>query len=157
MHSASVPSIDRSPHRVVLASLALSLAGCTFPTGSLDIAGGRLTGINISGDTAVAVGDSTRLSAIGSVTGLVGLFSYDPLSDARWSTSNAAVVSVRSIPPSANDTFPAARVLVQGMNAGTATITVSARGISARWPMHVVAQPPTTRPADLAGVRLSSP
>ena len=133
MHTASIHA-----HRALLVSLAVSLAGCALPS-DLDIAGGRLQAIGISGDTVVAVGDSTRLTATGSVSGLVGILSYDPLADARWSTSNPGLVTVMPIPPTANDTFPAARVLIRGMSEGTATISVSARGISAQWLMHVVA------------------
>lgn len=126
---------------VSLATLATACnMGITEPA-SLDIAGGHLTAIGISGDSIVSVGDTIRLQASGSIDGLLGMFSYDPLDDAKWSTENATIATVtpRATQPGEQ---PYARAMISGVAQGTTFIKVSARGISARWPIHVVAKAP---------------
>lgn len=122
-----------------LAVLTFAATSCNVfaPTEPLDIAGGALESISISGDTLLDVGDTLRLMATGNVSGVLGMFSYDPLADARWSTSNVGVASVAPRHETSPDSLAAARAMVRGVRAGTARIIVSARGVSASWPVHV--------------------
>jgi len=125
--------------RVTLVALGMLATACHFdPFGpSLDLAGGHLTGIGISGDSVVAVGDSIRLHASGSVDGLLGMFSYDPLADAKWSTANASIATVAPR-PSLEDSVALARASVRGIATGSTYITVSARGFRATHSIRVV-------------------
>lgn len=121
---------------------AMALGGCNLQLpseGGLDIAGGQLESIDVSGDTLLVVGDSTRLSATGSVSGLLGMLSYDPLNDARWSVSDPSLATIRALPPIPNDSFPAARAMMHGVRAGSVTVTVSARGIRGTRTIRVAA------------------
>ena len=126
-----------------VAALAILATACNMePLGSsLDIADGGLTGIGISGDSILAVGDTIRVQASGSVEGLLGMLSYDPLDDAKWSTANAAVATITPRQSLADET-PLARAMVRGVASGTTYVTVSARGFSAKLPIRVVAAAP---------------
>lgn len=106
-----------------------------------DIAGGHLTAIEISGDSTISVGDSTLFQASGSIDGLLSMFSYDPLDDAKWSTENANVATVTPRPTQPGEQ-PSSRATIRGVAPGSTFIKVSARGISARWPVHVTAKAP---------------
>lgn len=143
--------------RPALAAIAVLATGCHYDSlgTSLDIAGGGLTGISVTGDSVVTVGGTAHLEAIGSVGGVLGMFFYDPLNDAQWSTGNAGVATVTPDQPVAGD-IQAARATVGGISEGTTFITVSARGFSARWPMRVMVKPPqpvSTAPAPSGGRR----
>ena len=130
----------------ILAACVFLTTGCNidFATGSsLDIAGGGLTGVGVDGDSVVAVGDTIRLWASGSVGGLVGMFSYDPLDDAVWATGRRVIATVTRR-ESGPDEVRLARAVVRGMHAGTTTIYVSARGFTATRRVRVV--PSTTAP-----------
>lgn len=122
-----------------LAALALLTTACHIePLGSsLDIAGGGLTGISIAGDSVIFVGDTVRFRASGSVGGLLGMFTYDPLDDARWSTANAEAATVTPRQSHGGEQ-PMARAMVRGIAPGRTVITVSARGFSASLPVRVV-------------------
>jgi hypothetical protein len=111
--------------------IAPIMASCALfePVAPLDIAGGHLERISISGDTIVSVGDTIRLSATGAVDGLIGLLSYDPLRDARWSSSSSATAPVMPTPANASDTL-ASYILVRGVRPGRVTIEATARGIT---------------------------
>jgi hypothetical protein len=117
---------------------AFLMTGCQVDRAmgsSLDIAGGGLTGIDLRGDSLVMLGNITRMQATGSVGGLLGMFSYDLLNDARWSTADASVATVTPDAPVAGE--PAAAT-VRGISLGTTYITVSARGFSATQRVRVV-------------------
>src|SRR5688500_19003092 len=80
--------------------------------------------------SAVQVGDTTRLSVLGRVDGLFGLFSYDRVLDATWRSSDPGIARVEKLPPpSRTDSTTPAQVLVRGVAPGTARVTAAARGI----------------------------
>jgi hypothetical protein len=109
---------------------AVALSACIDFTG-LDIAGGHLTGIDVTKGTVVEVGDTVRLTAAGDIDGLVGWFSYDPVLDARWTVSNPSIARLEPLPPPPKeDSFPKARTLVRGVSAGTVRVIATARGVS---------------------------
>lgn len=122
-----------------LAVVAALTTACHYePFGtSLDIAGGGLTGIDLRGDSLVMLGGIARMQATGSVGGLLGMFSYDPLADAQWSTENASIATVTP-DAEAGGELQAARATVRGVKVGTTSITVSARGFSASQRIRVV-------------------
>ena len=128
----------RSGYRVVvLAAFAMLATGCHIePLGSsLDLAGGGLTGISVAGDSTVAVGGTAGVHATGSVSGLTGMFSYDPLADAVWSTENPRIATVARSEPQPGQ-GPAAYAIARGVAPGQTYLIVSARGFTARWPMR---------------------
>jgi hypothetical protein len=109
---------------------ALSLSACkgsiTSPFGNE----GRLLSIAISGDSLVQVGDTIRLSARGKVDGVLGVFSYDRVLDATWSISDPAVASLIPVKLAVEDSTSGSAVLLRGLKAGGAQVTVTARGVS---------------------------
>jgi len=125
--------------------LVVWLCGCDLSalTALSDMFAGGLTGIGISGDTLVAVGDTVRLKAAGSVGGLVGLLSYDPVLDARWSSSDPTIAVVQHAPPSSEDTLYS-MVVVRGVRPGTAIIQATARHQTGTFILHVHRAPPPT-------------
>ena len=113
-----------------LAAVALALGACVDFT-SLDVAGGHLVSIGVNHGGVVEVGDTIRLTATGDVDGLLGLFSYDPLLDARWSVSDPTIAQLEPLPPPPkDDSFPKARTLIRGVRPGTVHVTATARGVS---------------------------
>ena len=137
----------RRLHGLVVLSL-VCLCGCDLSglTGLADLFGGHLTGIGISGDTLVAVGDTVRLSAAGSLDGLYGLLSYDPVHDARWSSSDRKVAVVEPAPPSPNDSLYS-MIIVRGVRPGPVIIRATARGQTG---MHVMFVHRPVPPASIA-------
>src|SRR5688572_13047933 len=118
----------RLPHLSIVLLASLS-TGCLDFTGT-DVAGGRLIEISVTQGAGVQVGDTVRLSAVGHVDGVLGIFSYDPVRDARWSVSDPTVATLESPPPpTADDTLWTARILIRGRRAGNVTVSASARGV----------------------------
>ena len=77
------------------------------------------------------VGDTVTVAAIGYVTGIFGVFLYDPLRDAVWRVSDSTVARLERLPPpAATDSYPKARILLRGLSPGRVDITASARGYS---------------------------
>lgn len=128
---------------------ALALSGCLDMSGLsglddlTDALGGtgELVEIAVSGPTTVAVGDTVRLAAWGTPTGIIGMLMYDRLLDAEWSTSAAEVATVEVRLPPPGDSTTTTEALVRGVQPGGARITARARGKSASLTVRVVAAP----------------
>ena len=87
----------------------------------------------------VEVGDTIRLEASGSVSGLIGIFSYAPVLDAEWSVSDPLVARLMTLPPPPpEDSFPRARILVQGVRPGKVTVSAQSHGIRGSADVRVV-------------------
>lgn len=128
-----MPVIQTIRLRLLPLVIVLGVCGCDL-TELTDVFSTHLTAITISGDTLVAVGDTVRLRAAGSLDGLVGLLSYDPLRDARWSSSDRTIAVVQAAPPSPDDTLYS-MIIVRGVRPGPVVIRAKARG---RTGEHVV-------------------
>ena len=121
-------------------SATLGLTACTDLTG-LDFAGGRLQSITVraSGPAVVEVGDTIRLTATGTVDGLLGLFNYAPILDAIWATSDPSVARLEALPPPpVDDPAPSARTLVRGVAPGTARVSASSSGVMGEVTVRVI-------------------
>jgi hypothetical protein len=125
--------IHRTRPLIFISATALLVASCHL--GSLDGLDGfdepfssELDTISLNGADTVAVGDTIRLSAHGTVTGLIGLLFYDPIRDGRFSVSDPTVAAITPFNPPASDTVSSSSVRVKGLRVGTVEITVSARG-----------------------------
>ena len=126
--------------RISVLSLATALVGGCNMTG-LDF-GGELQSISLSGPSVVQVGDTIRLTAAGSVSGLIGMLFLDRLLDARFTTSDATVATIQAFIPPATDTTSFSSVLVTGRKVGRAGITVRARSQSDTHFVDVIAPGP---------------
>jgi hypothetical protein len=114
----------------VLALSTMLMAGC-----NLDLAGaaGGPTGldkISLTGPSTVQVGDTIRLTASGSVTGLIGILVLDPIRDGIFSVSDSTIAAIVPFNPPPGDTTSFASVRVKGLKAGGVQVTVRARGKS---------------------------
>ncbi len=121
---------------LVLAGTAL-LAACNLDlTG---IAGGPMgvERISLTGPSTVQVGDTIRLSASGSPSGLIGFLFLDPIRDGKFTVSDATTAAIVPLIPPPGDTTSVASVRVQGLKVGSVQVTVSARGKSATHPVVV--------------------
>ena len=115
--------------RLCAAGFVFAIVGCLDLTGA-NPAGGNLIEIAVTQGATVQVGDTVRLAAVGHVDGLLGLFSYDPVRDARWVSSNTAIATLETPPaPAPTDTLWTAHILVRGRRAGDVTVTAAARGV----------------------------
>jgi hypothetical protein len=124
--------------RIIPPAVALALTACADLTG-LDFVGGHLTSISVDNGAIVEVGDTVRLSARGSVDGLLGLFSYDRLLDASWAISDPTIAQLQLLPPPPpEDSSTTTRTLVRGRRPGTVTVTASARGLRGEAPVRVI-------------------
>ena len=124
--------------RIIPPAVALALTACADLTG-LDFVGGHLTSISVDHGAIVEVGDTVRLSATGSVDGLIGLFSYDRLLDASWAISDPTIAQLQPLPPPPpEDSSTPTRTLVRGRRPGTVTVTATARGLSGEAPVRVI-------------------
>jgi hypothetical protein len=135
----------RNARVLVTVFLSAFVCACALfqPVEPLDF-GGHLVSIDITGDTIVDVGDTIRLTGTGRLDGLIGLLAYDPLRDARWSSSSPGIAILTSPPATAADTL-ASSILVRGIRPGRVAIEASARGITGT---HVVfISRVTTRPS----------
>lgn len=128
----------RTLSRLIPLAVALVLTACVDVTG-LDIAGGHLISISVHEGTVVEIGDTVRLTATGSVDGLLGIFSYDPLLDAVWAVSDPTIARVEPLPPPPpEDSFPQARTLIRGRRLGSVQVTASARGVTGDATVRVI-------------------
>lgn len=119
----------RVRRRLFPLAVALGLGACIDFTG-LDIAGGHLISIWVDQGGVVEVGDTLRLTASGNVDGLLGIWSYDPILDARWAVSDPAIAQVVPLPPPPKgDSFPTARTLIRGLRPGAVHVSATARGV----------------------------
>ncbi len=111
---------------------------CADLTGLNDIFGGRLVGINVD-HALVEVGDTVRVTASGTIDGLIGLLSYAPILDAVWATSDATIARIELLPPPPpTDSFPRARALIRGVRPGTARVTATSGGITGEATARVI-------------------
>jgi hypothetical protein len=118
-------------HTAIAIAMLSAITSCNaLDVSGLDLLSSHLTGIGVSGGI-VEVGDTVRLDAMGSVDGILGLFSYDPVLDAKWSISDPGIARLETLPPPPPaDSFPRAQVLVHGLQPGNVTVSAKARGIS---------------------------
>jgi hypothetical protein len=125
-----MPRAHRLSQIVALLIAAPGLGACDLmrPVDLTDIFGSPLLSISVAGDSDVVVGDTIRLKATGSVGGLIGLLSYDPLRDAKWSSSDTSIAMVIRPAPSPADTL-ASPILVRGIRPGRVVIEASTRGV----------------------------
>jgi hypothetical protein len=132
-------SVSRRAGRLGLLSLITILcAACDFNLGPASDEG-RLTKIGLYGESQVQVGDTIRLSAEGSVSGIVGLLFYDRILDGRFSASDTTIATILPFIPPPSDSTSVASVLVEGRKVGTVQIKVSARGITGTHRVDVIA------------------
>jgi hypothetical protein len=128
----------RSLRRFIPLAVALVPGACVDLTG-LDIAGGHLLSISVYQGAVVEVGDTVRLTATGSVDGLIGIFSYDRLLDARWAVSDPTIAQLQPLPPPPpEDSSTTAQTLIRGQRPGTAQVTATARGITGEATVRVI-------------------
>lgn len=99
----------------------------------------NLKSISVSSGGIVEVGDTIRLDASGSVTGLIGIFSYAPILDAEWSISDPLIARLIAVPPPPpEDSFPRAHVLVRGLQPGSVTVFAELHGIRGSAEVRVI-------------------
>jgi len=126
------------PRRMIPLAVPLFLTACVDLTG-LDIAGGHLTSISVDHGAIVEVGDTVRLSATGSVDGIIGILFYDRLLDASWTSSDPKIAQLQPLPlPPQQDSSTPTQTLVRGLRPGTVTVTASARGLSGKALLRVI-------------------
>ncbi len=128
----------------VLAGAIMLMAAC-MPDFSR-VAGGPtgLDKISLTGPSTVQVGDTVRLTASGSVTGIIGLLVIDPIRDGSFTVSDATIAAIVPFNPPAGDTTSFASVRVQGLKSGRVEVTVRARGKSDTHPVDVMLTPAGT-------------
>ena len=124
-------------YRSARSSLVLLLAACTDFTG-LDFARSDLVSIGITEGSVVEVGDTVRVKAGGGVSGIIGMFSYDLLPDARWSVSDPSIAQLQTPPPPSIDTLLQAQILVRGIRPGSTQVKATARGVSGEATVRVI-------------------
>jgi hypothetical protein len=126
------------PRCIIPLAVPLLLTACVDLTG-LDIAGGHLTSISVEHGAIVEVGDTVRLSATGSVDGIIGILFYDRLLDANWAISDPKIGQLLPLPlPPQQDSSTPTQTLVRGLRPGTVTVTASARGLSGAALLRVI-------------------
>jgi hypothetical protein len=114
------------------------ITGCNLDLTGLDAAlSTGLDKISLTGPSTVLVGDTIRLSASGSVTGVIGFLLIDPIRDGTFTVSDATIAAIVPLIPPPGDTTSVASVRVQGLKGGSVQVTVSARGKSATHPVVV--------------------
>jgi hypothetical protein len=124
--------------RIIPVSVVLGLPACTDLTG-LDIAGGHLVSISVSDGTLVEVGDTVRVTAIGAVDGLLGLFGYDYVRDARWTVSDPSIARVEAAPPPPpEDSTWNGRALIRGLRPGSVRVMATARGVTGEATVRII-------------------
>jgi len=133
---------------------ALALAACRVDAPVNPFPPPTLNGIVVSpARSEVQVGDTVRLNAIGTLSGLLGAFSFVPLDGAPWAVSDPAVARVEPLPTRPpTDSTRRAEALVRGLQPGTVRVTVSALGIEGSAEVRVA-----PGPAGARGARLVAP
>lgn len=128
-----------------LATITIVILPAITSCNALDISGfteafsSNLTSISVTSGGIVEVGDTIRLNASGSVSGLIGIFSYAPILDAEWSVSDPVTARLELLPPPPpEDSFPSARVLVRGLQPGKVTVSAQSHGIRGSAEVRVI-------------------
>ena len=123
---------------MIATTLAATACKAFDLSGLSEIYSSNLTAIGVTGGV-VEVGDTIRLGDTGSVSGLMGIFSYAPILDAEWSVSDPLVAKLITLPPPPpEDSFPQARILVQGVKPGTVSVSAQSHGIRGSADVRVV-------------------
>jgi hypothetical protein len=124
---------------MIAATLAVTACKALDLSGLSEVLSSDLTAIGVTSGGVVEVGDTIRLEASGSVSGLIGILSYAPVLDAEWSVSNPLVARLITLPPPPpEDSFPRARMLVQGLQLGKVTVTAQSHGIRGSADVRVI-------------------
>ena len=132
--------------RISLVATPLALSGC----GLDKIFGAPLLAIELQSEGSsaaiVEVGDTVRVSTLGRVGGVVGIFSYDRVYDAVWRSSDTSVARVPRRAQARTDVNEApvsSEALIWGERVGTARVTATARGVVGDIAVRVI--PPIAR------------
>jgi hypothetical protein len=124
---------------MIAATLAATACKALDLSGLDEVFSSNLKAIGVTSGAVVEVGDTVRLEASGSVSGLIGLFSYAPVLDAEWSVADPLVAKLITLPPPPpEDSFPRARILVQGLKPGTVAVSAQSHGIRGSADVRVV-------------------
>jgi hypothetical protein len=108
-------------------------------SGLSEVYSSDLSSIGVTSGGIVEVGDTVRLDASGSVSGLIGIFSYAPILDAVWSVSDPSIARLELLPPPPpEDSYPHARVLVHGLQPGKVTVSAQSHGIHGSAEVRVI-------------------
>jgi hypothetical protein len=133
LRAVSIMAILIAPVTTLTSCNALDMSGLS------EIYSSNLKSIGVTSGGIVEVGDTIRLDASGSVTGLIGLLAYDPVLDAKWSVSDPLIGKLEALPPPPpEDSFPHASVLVRGLQPGRVTVFAQARGITGSAEVRVI-------------------
>jgi hypothetical protein len=128
--------------------LLVVLVGTVFVTGcNVDPLGVSsfetgLNKISLGGPSTVQVGDTIRLTASGSVTGLIGFLLIDRIPDGKFTVSDATIAAILPFNPPPGDTTSFASVRVEGLKIGRVEVTVRARGKSGTHSVEVTPATP---------------
>ena len=114
------------------------LNGCNFDLGPLTD-DGRLLSISLGGPSQVQVGDTITLTAMGSVSGLIGIFFYDRILDGKFSISDPATASIIPFYPPPGDSTSFTGVKVVGRKPGSVVVAVTARRVTGIHSVEVIA------------------
>jgi hypothetical protein len=124
---------------MIAATLAATACKALDFSGLDEVFSSNLTAIGVTSGGVVEVGDTIRLGATGSVSGLIGIFSYAPVLDAEWSVSDPLIAKLITLPPPPpEDSFPHAQILVQGVKPGTVAVSAQSHGIRGSADVRVV-------------------
>ncbi|HEV7593604.1 MAG TPA: hypothetical protein VGO33_01310 [Gemmatimonadaceae bacterium] len=135
-----IPHLRDQCIRALLIGTTLGATGCKALdlSGLSDVFSSNLTAIGVTSGGVVEVSDTIQLDASGSVSGLIGIFSYAPVLDAQWSVSDPLIAKLITLPPPPEDSFPHARILVQGVRPGKATVSAQSHGIRGSADVRVI-------------------
>jgi hypothetical protein len=90
----------------------------------------------VSTEGIVEVGDTSLVSAIGHVDGVLSMFFYAPILDAKWATSDPSVARLE-VPAPPPDTTRA-RIVVRGVSPGTVSVTATSLGVTGAATVRVI-------------------
>jgi len=126
---------------VVLVGTAF-MSGCNADLLGVSSFETGLDKISLYGPSTVQVGDTVRLSASGSVTGIIGYLLIDRIPDGKFAVSDPTIAAILPFNPPPGDTTSFASVRVEGLKIGRVEVTVRARGKSATHSVEVTPATP---------------